>query len=435
MAPSSRTKLCRRLVISRLQRRRRAPRRLDVADERHGDRAVRTHARLDRQLGVLPHVDAHGVVDAEDELVLPRIGFLAIVVRDRPARGEQPSTPTRPELRQASARITNSPRSVKREDIRFSLMFATVGIALLLVRARAAPAGARRRAAAAAVVPLVLRARALRARRRLEAAQVAAHRRAAARLGARSSPPARWSRSPSRGRPGRASRPPSSSPASRPTSCSRRACRRFRSLAARRRAPHRARAGLAPPPRTGAAVVARRRARRSRRAALAPALAVPLAFAFFERKRSATRGFLSIVTLLVVGLCVILTQKSRRSARARRRARRLLRAARSACAASSSAPRSPLPLFSSASTPRPRARAGAPGGPLGLARRARRPFLSFKTAARPASRYADDRDAAVARTWARALLAALAGLAVGLLFVPPGHGAVFWIYTGLAGAL
>jgi apolipoprotein N-acyltransferase len=61
--------------------------------------------------------------------------------------------------------------------------------------------------------------------------------------------------------------------------------------------------------------------------------------------------------------------------------------------------------------------------------------LSFKITVVLWRRYDGDREAAAARTWARALLAALAGVAAGLLFSPPGHGALFWIYTGLAGAL
>src|SRR5262249_21316726 len=62
-------------------------------------------------------------------------------------------------------------------------------------------------------------------------------------------------------------------------------------------------------------------------------------------------------------------------------------------------------------------------------------YVSFKIAVVLLRRYSDDADAAVARTWARALLAALAGLTARLVGVPPGRHAVFWIYTGLAGAI
>lgn len=167
--------------------------------------------------------------------------------------------------------------------------------------------------------------------------------------------------------------------------------------------------------------------------ALTPALAVPLAFAFFERKRSATRGFLSIVTLLVVGLCVILTQS---------RAGQLVLAAelvvyfglrlglRGLLVGAVLA----APLFC-VHVRGGLARHGAPAGLVGLAAALAVLYLSFKTAVVVLVRYRNNRDAAAACAWARALLAALAGLTVGLFFVPPGRGTTFWIYTGLAGAL
>jgi hypothetical protein len=41
----------------------------------------------------------------------------------------------------------------------------------------------------------------------------------------------------------------------------------------------------------------------------------------------------------------------------------------------------------------------------------------------------------VARTWARALAVSLAIVSLGLLFLPAGHHVLFWVYSGLAGAL
>ncbi|HEY2747028.1 MAG TPA: hypothetical protein VGL86_20540, partial [Polyangia bacterium] len=158
------------------------------------------------------------------------------------------------------------------------------------------------------------------------------------------------------------------------------------------------------------------------------ALAQPLAFAFYERKPVAGRLLLSIVTLLVVGLCVILT-KSRAGQLASTAALAVhfvtrLRARGLAVAALLSAP---LFVFGAHSF------AGA--SLLGLLPAVPMLFLSFKIAAVLLGRYREDNDAAVARVWARALLALLAGLTAGLAFVPPERHAIFWIYTGLAGAL
>ena len=170
--------------------------------------------------------------------------------------------------------------------------------------------------------------------------------------------------------------------------------------------------------------------------AQAPALglAVPLAFALHERKRTLPRLFLSIVTLLAVGLCVVLTRSRPGQIVTatvivayfvlRWRARGLLAAVVLAV---------PLFLFGG------HAAAAAPrqgtGGLPGLAAAAVVLFLSFKIAVVLLRRYAGEPEANAARTWARALLAALAGVAVGLFFVPPGGSAVFWIYAGLSAAL
>ena len=168
--------------------------------------------------------------------------------------------------------------------------------------------------------------------------------------------------------------------------------------------------------------------------ALTPALAVPLAFAFFERKRSATRGFLSIADVTRGWTLRHLDAKSRGSARARRRARRLLRAA----------PRPARPprrrRARRAAVLRPRSR--RPRAP----RRARRPGRPRRRARRlvPVVQDRGGRPRALSqrRRRRRRLLPGPArcsppspGWPSGCFFVPPGHGTSFWIYTGLAGAL
>jgi hypothetical protein len=62
-------------------------------------------------------------------------------------------------------------------------------------------------------------------------------------------------------------------------------------------------------------------------------------------------------------------------------------------------------------------------------------YVSFKIALVVLRRHADDADAAVARSWARALVASLAALSVTLLAAPAAGAPLFWVYVGLAGAL
>jgi hypothetical protein len=62
-------------------------------------------------------------------------------------------------------------------------------------------------------------------------------------------------------------------------------------------------------------------------------------------------------------------------------------------------------------------------------------YVSFKIIVAVRRQYADDTVAAVARTWARALAVSLAIVSVGLWFLPAGHHVLFWVYSGLAGAL
>lgn len=62
-------------------------------------------------------------------------------------------------------------------------------------------------------------------------------------------------------------------------------------------------------------------------------------------------------------------------------------------------------------------------------------YLSIKVCVQILRRYADDPAAAVARTWAMALLASLIGLSVGVFFLSFCYHFVFWVYIGLVGAL
>ncbi len=62
-------------------------------------------------------------------------------------------------------------------------------------------------------------------------------------------------------------------------------------------------------------------------------------------------------------------------------------------------------------------------------------YLSYKIPIAVLRRYAGNPEAAVARTWAMAILAALAGMAVGSMFLSFAYQHFAWIYMGLAGAL
>jgi O-antigen ligase len=62
-------------------------------------------------------------------------------------------------------------------------------------------------------------------------------------------------------------------------------------------------------------------------------------------------------------------------------------------------------------------------------------YLSIKICVEILRRYADNPAAAVARTWAMALLASLIGLTVGVFFLSFCYHIVFWVYIGLVGAL
>lgn len=62
-------------------------------------------------------------------------------------------------------------------------------------------------------------------------------------------------------------------------------------------------------------------------------------------------------------------------------------------------------------------------------------YISFKTVLTILIRFADDPAAAVARAWALALLASLGGMSVGIFFLSFCYHIVFWVYMGLCGAL
>ncbi|MGZ3442917.1 MAG: O-antigen ligase family protein, partial [Polyangia bacterium] len=79
--------------------------------------------------------------------------------------------------------------------------------------------------------------------------------------------------------------------------------------------------------------------------------------------------------------------------------------------------------------------AGAEGGFLGLLLWTSMIYVSFKVVVTILRRYAGNADAAVARIWALALFASLAGMSVGVFFLSFCYHVVFWIYVGLGGAL
>ena len=211
--------------------------------------------------------------------------------------------------------------------------------------------------------------------------------------------------------------------------------------------------------------------------ALTLGVGLPFAFAFFERKRSGARLFLLAGSLLLVGGCVFLT-KSRGGQLvfltvlavyfARRYGARglligaffaapliLLSGGRSDADASS---RERIEMMHAAldllrwypgrgvgfgqileynplTAHNSYALAGAELGFPGLFLFTALIYLSFKIVTTILHRYAGDRDAAVARTWALALLASLAGMSIGIFFLSFCYHFVFWFYIALVGAL
>ena len=212
--------------------------------------------------------------------------------------------------------------------------------------------------------------------------------------------------------------------------------------------------------------------------ALTLGVGLPFAFAFFARKRSAGRLLLLALTLGLVGLCVFMT-RSRGGQLVfltvlgvyfyrRYGARGLVAGALLAA---------PLLLFSGGgrsdaeessqerlemmhaaldllrwypargvgygqileynrlTAHNSYALAGAEGGFPGLVLWTSMIYLSFKVVISILRRYAGDAGAAVARVWALALFASLAGLSVGVFFLSFCYHVVFWIYIGLVGAL
>jgi hypothetical protein len=212
--------------------------------------------------------------------------------------------------------------------------------------------------------------------------------------------------------------------------------------------------------------------------ALTLGVGLPFAFAFFERKRSLGRLCLLALTLTLVGLCVFMT-KSRGGQLVfltvlgvyfykRYGARGLLVGGVFAAplllfggggrgdADASSQERlemmhaaldllrwypgrgvgygqileyNPLTAHNSY------ALAGAEGGFPGLVLWTSMIYVSFKVVVTILRRYANDAGAAVARVWALALFASLAGMSVGVFFLSFCYNVVFWIYIGLVGGL
>jgi len=62
-------------------------------------------------------------------------------------------------------------------------------------------------------------------------------------------------------------------------------------------------------------------------------------------------------------------------------------------------------------------------------------YLSFKMLITIERRYADDRSAAVARTWATALRASMTGMSIGIFFLSFCYHQILWFYWGIVGAL
>jgi hypothetical protein len=61
-------------------------------------------------------------------------------------------------------------------------------------------------------------------------------------------------------------------------------------------------------------------------------------------------------------------------------------------------------------------------------------YMSFKTVLLAVIRYRDVEEARIAHAWGLAMLAAMAGLSVGIFFLSFSWHAIYWIYTGLVGA-
>lgn len=211
--------------------------------------------------------------------------------------------------------------------------------------------------------------------------------------------------------------------------------------------------------------------------ALTLGVGLPLIFAFFERKRSARRLFLLVLTTALIAGCVFMTQSrggqlvlvavlgayfvKRYGARALAPGALLalpllfLRSGRSDADASSleriQMMHDALDLlrwypargvgygqileYNALTAHNSYALSGAELGFPGLMLFSALLYLSFKIVVTILRRYAGNRDAAVARSWAMALLASLAGLSVGIFFLSFCYHVVLWIYLGLVGAL
>lgn len=212
--------------------------------------------------------------------------------------------------------------------------------------------------------------------------------------------------------------------------------------------------------------------------ALTLSAGLPFAFAFFERKRSLLRLALLVVSVALIGVCVVMT-RSRGGQLVfltvlavyftkRYGVRGLLIAAVVAApllligtgergdAEASSEERIQMmnqaiklffwfplrgvgfeqileynPLTAHNSYALAAAELGLPGMILWTSLL----YLSIKILITILRRYGNDRDALAARTWAVALLASLAGMSVGIFFLSFCYHIVFWIYIGLVGAL
>ncbi len=168
--------------------------------------------------------------------------------------------------------------------------------------------------------------------------------------------------------------------------------------------------------------------------ALALAVAVPFAFAFWARRRTAGRLFLLLLTIGLVAGCVIMT-RSRAGQVAFVTVLAVYLVQRYGGYALLAGVAVAAPLALRGGGPVGQALASADGGLFGAVLWASMIYVSFKLIVTILRRYADDADATVARVWAWALLASLAGVSIGALFVSRFDGVTSWIYVGLTGAL
>ena len=211
---------------------------------------------------------------------------------------------------------------------------------------------------------------------------------------------------------------------------------------------------------------------------LALGIALPFAFAFFERKRSFPRLLLLITALLLIGVCTVMTKSrggqlvflavlgsyfvkrygllagviigamcaipvlllgGRQGEEAEASSKERIECMYAAINMFRQFPLTGVGLgqimeYHSQTAHNSYALAAAELGFPGLLLWSAIIYLSFKIIISAMRRYADDDEAAVARTWAMALLASLIGLCVGVFFLSFCYHIILWIEVGLCAA-